>query len=164
MLLARPLTFCPSIVCRGSLTNSFHTSAGRMEALQNWKRPSIDEMLIPTESHSRVYSANQSKYNMHLLAGVGLFGFTVMVAYNTIETNPTPEFLKKTGFVTQTPEAVLVEAEEVIEEAVTAIDVVEEVEAAAAEAVRIAEQEAAAGETARIASEEAAAAEAARIS
>merc|ERR1711915_919170 len=136
----------------------------------------MGEMGIPTESHSLVFARNNKKYNLQLLAGAGLFGFTTIVAINTVELNGTPAFVKSTGFVTKTPgsiEAVQeVDSEETVEE-VTAQEVddagaieaerIAAEEAVAAEAARVAAEEAAAAEAKRIAAEEAAAAEAARI-
>ena len=184
-----PLALCRSVARKGNLRKTFHTSASKRKALQNWKRPSIDEMGIPTESHSLVFARNNKKYNLQLLAGAGLFGFTTIVAINSIELNGTPAFVKSTGFVTKTPESIEavqeVDPEETVEEATPqevddagAIEAeriaaeeaiaaeaarVAAVEAAAAEEARIAAEEAAAVEAARIAAEEAAAAEAARI-
>merc|ERR1711915_285741 len=135
----------------------------------------MGEMGIPTESHSLVFARNNKKYNLQLLAGAGLFGFTTIVAINTVELNGTPAFVKSTGFVTKTPgsiEAVQeVDSEETVEEvpaqevddagAIEAERIAAE-KAVAAEAARVAAEEAAA-EATRIAAEEAAATEAARI-
>ena len=41
----------------------------RPKALQNYKRPSMDEFGVPTEPWKRVFERNQRKYNMHLLTG-----------------------------------------------------------------------------------------------
>ena len=78
------------------MNKSFHTSASRRKALENWKRPSIGEMGVPTESHTHVFTKNQKRYNMQLLAGVGFFGATLLVAANTVELNATPSFTKIT--------------------------------------------------------------------
>jgi len=86
---------------------NFHTSQGNFKALQNWKRPSIDEIIIPKEPWGRVHAKNQKKFNGQLAAGLALFGGTVLVAANTIQTNNTPDYLRKTGFVTKLTESEL---------------------------------------------------------
>ena len=88
-------------VCQSK--RQLHVSAANMKALQNWKRPSIDEMLMPKEPWKRVYESNQKKYNMQLATGVVLLGGTILVAVNTIRPNATPDFLHSTGFVTKLP-------------------------------------------------------------
>merc|ERR1719186_1190063 len=120
-------------------------------------------MTVPAESHAHVFTKNQKKYNLQLLAGVGLFGFTTLVAVNTVNANGTPAYLKDSAFVTKLPESVTEEVEDSTEAAEenVAEDGVEE--AAAAEVARIAAEEAAAAEATKIAAEEAAAAEVARI-
>eukprot|EP00092_Neocalanus_flemingeri_P010892 GFUD01011731.1.p1 GENE.GFUD01011731.1~~GFUD01011731.1.p1 ORF type:complete len:270 (+),score=90.62 GFUD01011731.1:63-812(+) len=75
----------------------------RRKAIENWKRPSIGEIGVPTEVWQAVHSKNQKRFNIQLVAGVGLFGVTILTAYKTIFTNSTPEFLHKTGFVTILP-------------------------------------------------------------
>ena len=75
---------------------SIHSSTLRLKALQNWKRPSIDEIFIPKEPWSRVYARNQKKYNAQFAAGLALFGGTVLVAANTVNTNSTPRFVQST--------------------------------------------------------------------
>merc|ERR1719470_508278 len=81
----------------------FSSSLVRRKALENWKRPSIEELGVPTESWQTVFAKNQTRYNLHLLAGVGFCGATLLVAYNTVPTNNTPDFVHKTGFVTTLP-------------------------------------------------------------
>jgi len=79
---------------------------------------------------------------MQLLAGVGFFGTTVLVAANTVELNGTPTYTKSTGFVTTTPElieAVAEAEEEEIAEAEASVEVEEE--SAAAEAAMVAAAE-----------------------
>jgi len=93
-----------------------HASPASMKALQNWSRPSIEEMLVPKEPWRRVYETNQKKYNLHLGAGLLIFGGTVLVAANTIETNRTPDFLLNTGFVTKLPDVETENVHEAIEE------------------------------------------------
>merc|ERR1711936_870579 len=82
----------------------FSSSSVKRKALDNWKRPSIDEIGVPAESWVSVYTKNQKKFNIQLLAGAGLLGVTVFAAYNAVDTNTTPEFVNKTGFVTKLPE------------------------------------------------------------
>merc|ERR1719470_832445 len=131
----------------------FSSSLVRRKALENWKRPSIEELGVPTESWQTVFAKNQTRYNLHLLAGVGFCGATLLVAYNTVPTNNTPDFVHKTGFVTTLPkdeellsEAALVEEPAaVVEEAAAVVEehvkVVEEVvEASPAETLTIVEQ------------------------
>merc|ERR1712123_430254 len=81
----------------------FSYSLVRRKAIENWKRPSIEEIGVPKESWQNVFAKNQKKYTVQLLAGVGLFGVTVMYAYNTVFTNSTPAFVRETGFVTIMP-------------------------------------------------------------
>jgi len=69
--------------------------AVRGKALQNWARPSIGELGVPTEPWLRVHDNNQKKFALQLLAGVGLFSGTMVVAYNSIEFNSTPHHLLK---------------------------------------------------------------------
>ena len=86
-----------------STFRSFSTSSIKKKALENWKRPSIAEIGVPAESWEVVYSKNQKKFNLQLLAGVGLFSVTAVVAYKTVHTNSTPSFVHETGFVTTLP-------------------------------------------------------------
>ena len=83
---------------------NLHTSPANFKALQNWKRPSIDEIFVPKEPWGRVHGRNQKRYNAQLAAGVLFFGGSVLVAANTVELNGTPHFVHKTGFVTTLPE------------------------------------------------------------
>jgi len=152
---------------------SFHSSNINFKALQNWKRPSIDEIFPPKEPWSRVYERNQKKFNAQLTAGVLLFGGTVLVAGNIVDTNKTPEFVASTGFVTKLPEIANeiddIAAEETIIEVETAAaetepSLAEEAteNAAAEEAARKTEGERLAAEEAERNAIEEAAAEAAR--
>merc|ERR1711915_497015 len=102
----------------------------------------MGEMGIPTESHSLVFARNNKKFNLQLLAGAGLFGFTTIVAINTVELNGTPAFVKSTGFVTKTPVSIEAVQEVDPEETVEEVTAQEVVDAAAAEAARIAAEEA----------------------
>merc|ERR1711971_481570 len=112
--------------------------AGRRKALENWKRPSIDDLTVPTEPWARVHARNQKKFNIHLLIGVTVFPVSVVTLYNTLFWNSTPTFLRDTGIVTK----------------YGAVEAAADAEAVAAEAARIAAEEAAAAEAARIAAEE----------
>jgi len=113
------------------------SSAVRRKALENWTRPNIGEIGTPTESWAAVYAKNQKKFNIQLLAGVGLFGLTFVTAYNTVFANSTPDFVHKTGFVTTLPkdeeqlslgvEATPSEYIAVVEEAVKIVEEVVEV-------------------------------------
>merc|ERR1712240_179375 len=67
----------------------------RGKALQNWARPSIDELGVPTESWLRVYENNQKKYSVQLLVGLSIVSITALVAYNSVETNSKPDHLLK---------------------------------------------------------------------
>merc|ERR1711971_543114 len=75
--------------------------AGRRKALENWKRPSIDDLTVPTEPWARVHARNQKKFNIHLLIGVTVFPVSVVTLYNTLFWNSTPTFLRDTGIVTK---------------------------------------------------------------
>merc|ERR1711963_986870 len=48
----------------------------RGRAVQNWKRPTMDEYGVPTESWAVVNARNQKKYNGMLAAGLAFFGLT----------------------------------------------------------------------------------------
>jgi len=76
-------------------TRSVCKTSIRGKALQNWSRPSIGELGVPTESWQRVYDKNQKKFSLQLAAGVVLFSSTVLAAYNIVETNSTPHHLLK---------------------------------------------------------------------
>merc|ERR1712080_675773 len=147
-----------------NLPRKLHTSASRRKALQNWKRPSIEELGVPKEPWNRVHDANQKKFTKQLLAGLVVFPTTVIIVNNQVFFNGTPTFVRETGFSSKFEAAAVVEEEE---EAIAAEEDAEAEAAAAAEAeaaaARIAAEEAAAAEAARIAAEEVAAAEAARI-
>ena len=79
------------------------SSSVKRKALEGWKRPNIDEIGVPKENWQGVFNKNQQKYNLHLLTGVGLLGVTMYVAYDNIFTNPTPNFVRQTGFVSSMP-------------------------------------------------------------
>merc|ERR1711971_442867 len=142
-----------------------------------WKRPSIDDLTVPTEPWARVHARNQKKFNIHLLIGVTVFPVSVVTLYNTLFWNSTPTFLRDTGIVTkygaveaaadtdeeaaagEEEDSGAAEAEAAEAEAAEAEAAAAAAEAAAAEAARIAAEEATAAEAARIAAEETAAAE-----
>jgi len=105
----------------------FSSSLVRRKALENWKRPSIEELGVPTESWQTVFAKNQTRYNLHLLAGVGFCGATLLVAYNTVPTNNTPDFVHKTGFVTTLPKDEELLPEAALEPAPAGVDTVDEV-------------------------------------
>jgi len=147
------LTSCRSVALSVSATARIKTrrylssSVVRRKALEGWKRPSIDEIGIPRESWQGVYAKNQQKYNIHLLAGVGLLGVTVFTAYNNIFTNNTPKFVHQTGFVTTMPkEGALVQEELLAEEpslgslGTSPAETIVIVEEAVEEAVKVAEE------------------------
>ena len=84
----------------------------RGKALANWTRPSIDEMGVPTESWKQVifriflkihilcflvqvHDKNQSKYMIHLLAGVGAMGVSLVAFSQMVFMNATPKHLMK---------------------------------------------------------------------
>merc|ERR1711935_1285033 len=162
-------------------------SCKKEKALEDWKRPSIDELGTPSESWKKVFDKNQKRYNTHLLVGTGFLGATILVLSNAVFMNPEPKFLKDITYVTKTPtdaelaalastpseeidESEVAEAtaqsEEVVETIVVEGISSEEVsaaEAAAEEFAKIAAEEAAAAESAKIAAEEAAAAEVLRV-
>jgi len=81
----------------------FSSTSVRRKALENWKRPSIEELGVPSQAWETVNATSQKRFNTQLLAGVGFFGFTVLVAYNTVESNGTPAFVNTTGFNTKLP-------------------------------------------------------------
>merc|ERR1719460_3516513 len=70
-------------------------------ALQNWKRPSIDDLTVPTEPWARVHARNQKKFNIHLMIGATVFPISAITLYNTLFWNSTPTFLRDTGIVTK---------------------------------------------------------------
>merc|ERR1719470_347967 len=105
----------------------FSSSLVRRKALENWKRPSIEELGVPTESWQTVFAKNQTRYNLHLLAGVGFCGATLLVAYNTVPTNNTPDFVHKTGFVTTLPKDEELLPEAALEPAPAGTDTVDDV-------------------------------------
>jgi len=67
----------------------------RGKALENWKRPSIDEMGVPTEAWAPVNARNNQKFLIHLLAGVGSIVLSVGAFFQTVELNATPKHLLK---------------------------------------------------------------------
>jgi len=67
----------------------------RGKALANWARPSIDEMGVPTESWKQVYDKNNTKYMMHLGAGLIASVASVFVFTQSVFMNGTPKHLLK---------------------------------------------------------------------
>jgi len=49
----------------------------RGKAVQNWKRPSMDEYGVPTESWQVVHARNQKKYGLVMALGAAFFGATM---------------------------------------------------------------------------------------
>ena len=86
---------------RAAPMRTFSMTAGRRKALQNWKRPSIDDLTVPTEPWARVHARNQKKFNMHLLVGATVFPISAITLYNTLVWNTTPTFLRDTGYITK---------------------------------------------------------------
>jgi len=67
----------------------------RGKALENWARPSIDEIGVPTESWAQVNAKNQTKFNMQLLVGIVAFVGTFAFWKSSVNMNPTPHHLLK---------------------------------------------------------------------
>merc|ERR1719186_1818702 len=120
--------------------------------LQNWRRPSIDEMTVPKEPWQRVHDRDQRRFNMHLIGGVLFSGATVLFISQTVDFNTTPTFAKKTGIVTKLEP---VEDSEGGDDGAAEL-VVEEVEVDDTEALEVETEEAVAESS--VAEEEAAAA------
>jgi len=74
MSLLRSCKFLASTSSFLSSTRNFSKSSFRQKALQNWKRPSIDELGVPKDAWRHVYDRNQSKFNTQLLIGTVVFG------------------------------------------------------------------------------------------
>ena len=71
--------------------------ARRGKAVSNWKRPSMEEYMVPTEAYGPANAKRQAGYNMFLLAGIGalfasLAGATILDVW---EFNPAPYHLIK---------------------------------------------------------------------
>merc|ERR1712106_464898 len=86
-----------------SQRRTFKNSCKKEKALENWKRPSIDELGTPIESWKKVFDKNQRRFNTYLLVGAASLGATVLVLSNTVFMNPEPKFLKEITYVTKTP-------------------------------------------------------------
>ena len=65
---------------------------------------SIDELTVPRDPWKRIFDRNQKRYNAQLMAGVGLFAGTILVAANTMDFNMTPTFLRCVNPETKLPE------------------------------------------------------------
>jgi len=88
--------FQSEMISRGMLSvSSVAKMSVRGKALQNWARPSIGELGVPTEPWLRVHENNQKKFSIQLVIGVGVFCITSLVAYNSVETNGKPYNLLK---------------------------------------------------------------------
>ena len=58
----------------------------RGKAVQNYKRPSMDEYGVPTEAWATVNARTQKKYNMVLAGGVVIASFTGAYCWNSDKT------------------------------------------------------------------------------
>jgi len=67
----------------------------RGKALENWARPSIDELGVPTEAWAPVHAKVNQKGWIHLLAGIGLMGGAMLAFSQNVFMNPTPKHLLK---------------------------------------------------------------------
>jgi len=124
---------CNVMVGKLNTVRPLHNSNIRLKALENWKRPSIDELITPKEPWRHVHERNQKRYNAQLLVGASVFGATVFVASTIMEMNPAPvDLMKKIKYSTVLP--VLEKAEASISEEKTE-PVEEETIAVAAEEV-----------------------------
>merc|ERR1719495_2576960 len=87
-----PLSAILSPVKSSSLSASsiryFSKSSPRKKALENWKRPSIDEIGVPKEPWQHVYARNQKKYNAQLIFGTVLFGCSSVLFYANVDMLP----------------------------------------------------------------------------
>lgn len=82
---------------------TFTQTPVRSKALQNYKRPSMNEIGVPREPWQRVYDRNQKKFNIQLLTGIIACGGSILVFCNTINFNMTPDYKSITSFSTITP-------------------------------------------------------------
>jgi len=143
----RAVAYSVSSTVRMKTRRYLSSSVVRRKALEGWKRPSIDEIGVPRDSWQGVYTKNQQKYNIHLLAGVSLLGVTVFTAYNNIFTNGTPKFVHQTGFVTTMPKEGALMREELLADepssgslGTSPAETIVIVEEAVEEAVKVAEE------------------------
>ena len=79
------------------MRTALQVQAKRGKAVSNWKRPSMDEYLVPTEAYGPANAKRQASYNMFLLGGIAamlasLAGATILDVW---EFNPTPHHLIK---------------------------------------------------------------------
>ena len=77
------------------MRTAVQVQARRGKAVTNWKRPSMDEYLVPTEAYGPANAKRQANYNMFLLGGIvslvaSLAGATILDVW---EFNPTPHQL-----------------------------------------------------------------------
>ena len=54
-----------------------------MAALENWKRPTLDEMGVPEEAWSQDFARRNARYNIYLAVGIAFFSFTMFFGYST---------------------------------------------------------------------------------
>lgn len=67
----------------------------RGKALENWARPSIDEMGVPTEAWGPVNAKNNQKGLIQLIVGAGVFSGAIFAFSQTVMLNGTPTHLLK---------------------------------------------------------------------
>merc|ERR1740128_1204391 len=82
-------------------TRSIHISNPRRKALTNWKRPSIEEMTVPSDSWHQVNQKNQKKFNIQLAAGFASLSIAFGAFLSQVEMNPAPEYKKLTNYATR---------------------------------------------------------------
>jgi hypothetical protein len=68
-----------------------------MAAVKNWKRPSMDEYLAPSQPFAQVNNPRQNRYNMTLAFGVVFLASTMSFGYvmDLIEMRGTPHHVMK---------------------------------------------------------------------
>jgi len=142
---------------------NFHTSTNRLKALENYKRPSMDEYTIPSQSWGQVNAKNQKVFNTQLAVGIAAFSATVAYVISTTELNPTPtKLIKSVDYYTVVKSREELDAEEAARKAAEeAARLAAEEEAASKAAEEEAARKAAEEEAARKAAEEEAARKAA---
>merc|ERR1712013_96561 len=66
-------------------------------ALRDWKRPSVEELTVPRESWAKVHARNQRKFNLQLLVGLALGGYTAFTLFHNVlfTGDPSPLYKKK---------------------------------------------------------------------
>ena len=98
-----PIWLHASRETRTNCLRPLSTGTVHLKALENWKRPTIEEYGTPTEKWEDVYNRNQKKGNLILLAGLAFFGVTLVAAKlsNVFFFYWTPSFAYDTGYVTK---------------------------------------------------------------